>query len=160
MTEPIKLPPLPEKSYLGDDVSYGYESLDMEEYARAAIEADRQARGEPVMLATYYAVADGKYIQRDVLTNQLEIYETRQDAVAAAPNHFDVIPISVTATSGPLYEAPQPPQIPEDFIDSLAQEIRRVDGNHSLGTGALAEALMPFLSRAILETAPELKEKP
>lgn len=31
-------------------------------------------------------------------------------------------------------------------IDALAQEIRRVDGNHTLGAGALAEALMPFLS--------------
>jgi len=33
-------------------------------------------------------------------------------------------------------------------IDALAQEIRRVDGNHSLGAGALAEALMPFLQAA------------
>jgi hypothetical protein len=32
-------------------------------------------------------------------------------------------------------------------VDALAQEIRRVDGNHSLGAGALAEALMPFLRR-------------
>ena len=32
-----------------------------------------------------------------------------------------------------------------DFIDALAQEIRRVDGNHSLGAGALAEALAPFV---------------
>lgn len=31
-------------------------------------------------------------------------------------------------------------------VDDLAQEIRRVDGNHSLGAGALAEALMPFFS--------------
>ncbi|WP_430439040.1 hypothetical protein [Shinella sp.] len=34
-------------------------------------------------------------------------------------------------------------------IDTLAQEIRRVDGNHSLGAGALAEALMPFISAAL-----------
>lgn len=34
-------------------------------------------------------------------------------------------------------------------IDTLAQEIRRVDGSHSLGAGALAEALMPFLSAAL-----------
>jgi len=34
-------------------------------------------------------------------------------------------------------------------VDVLAQEIRRVDGNHSLGAGALAEALMPFLSRRL-----------
>lgn len=31
-------------------------------------------------------------------------------------------------------------------IDALAQEIRRVDGENSLGAGALAEALMPFLA--------------
>lgn len=38
-------------------------------------------------------------------------------------------------------------------IDALAQEIRRVDGNHSLGAGALAEALYPFLS-ALVEEKP------
>lgn len=31
-------------------------------------------------------------------------------------------------------------------VDALAQEIRRVDGTHSLGAGALAEALLPFLT--------------
>ncbi|MDW9481842.1 hypothetical protein GOB57_24650 [Sinorhizobium meliloti] len=34
-------------------------------------------------------------------------------------------------------------------VDTLAQEIRRVDGSHSLGAGALAEALMPFLQKAV-----------
>jgi len=32
-------------------------------------------------------------------------------------------------------------------IDDLAQEIRRVDGNHSLGAGELAEALLPFVTK-------------
>lgn len=32
-------------------------------------------------------------------------------------------------------------------INLLAQEIRRVDGKHSLGAAALAEALTPFLNR-------------
>ena len=36
-------------------------------------------------------------------------------------------------------------------IDTLSQEIRRVDGNHSLGAGALAEALMPLFSAALSE---------
>lgn len=36
-------------------------------------------------------------------------------------------------------------------IDSLAQEIRRVDGNHSLGAGALAEALLPFMREMLAE---------
>lgn len=37
-------------------------------------------------------------------------------------------------------------------VDALAQEIRRVDGENSLGAGALAEALMPYL--AALPEAP------
>lgn len=31
-------------------------------------------------------------------------------------------------------------------VDELAQEIRRIDGAHTLGAGSLAEALMPFLT--------------
>lgn len=38
--------------------------------------------------------------------------------------------------------------------DELSQEIRRVDGNHSLGAGALAEALMPFLRAALTPAEP------
>lgn len=34
-------------------------------------------------------------------------------------------------------------------VDALAQEIRRVDGNHKLGAGALAEALVPFISQGL-----------
>lgn len=41
-------------------------------------------------------------------------------------------------------------------VDDLAQEIRRVDGNHSLGAGQLAEALMPF----ILASAPVAVKTP
>lgn len=37
-------------------------------------------------------------------------------------------------------------------VDALAQEIRRVDGDHTLGAGALAEALMPFLRRSDIST--------
>lgn len=33
----------------------------------------------------------------------------------------------------------------DTFADELAQEIRRVDGNHTLGAGALADALTPFI---------------
>lgn len=53
------------------------------------------------------------------------------------------------------------------FVDQLANEIRRVDGAHSLGAGALAEALLPFLTehdrqvaeRARVEFADELTRK-
>ena len=33
-------------------------------------------------------------------------------------------------------------------IDSLANEIRRVDGNHELGAGALAERIATFINSA------------
>lgn len=39
-------------------------------------------------------------------------------------------------------------------VDALAQEIRRVDGANSLGAGALAEALMPFLAATQPNAAP------
>ena len=39
-------------------------------------------------------------------------------------------------------------------VDDLAQEIRRVDGGHTLGAGALAEALMPFIRSALVEPEP------
>ena len=42
-------------------------------------------------------------------------------------------------------------------VDALANEIRRVDGDDeaSLGAGALAEALMPFLSASMAGPVPE-----
>jgi hypothetical protein len=39
-------------------------------------------------------------------------------------------------------------------VDSLANEIRRVDGAHSLGAGALAEALMPFVTAHLSQPQP------
>lgn len=39
-------------------------------------------------------------------------------------------------------------------VDDLAQEIRRVDGDHSLGAGALAEAIMPFIEAAMVPAPP------
>jgi hypothetical protein len=46
------------------------------------------------------------------------------------------------------------PQGFDSSIDELAQEIRRVDGAHSLGAGALAEALMPFITARRAPAAP------
>lgn len=39
------------------------------------------------------------------------------------------------------------PPVEELTIDALAQEIRRVDGENSLGAGALAEAIMSFIGQ-------------
>lgn len=35
-------------------------------------------------------------------------------------------------------------------VDDLAQFIRRVDGNHTMGAGALAEAIVAYQSEAML----------
>ena len=49
-----------------------------------------------------------------------------------------------------LYAAPiATPESCALNVDELAQEIRRVDGNHDLGAGRLAEALMSFLRKHI-----------
>mgnify|MGYP001486935281 CR=1 FL=1 len=45
-------------------------------------------------------------------------------------------------------------------VDALAQEIRRVDGSNSLGAGALAEALMPFISKHLADMARTLEASP
>jgi hypothetical protein len=39
----------------------------------------------------------------------------------------------------------------EVSVDALTQEIRRVDGSNSLGAAALAEALMPFITKRTTE---------
>lgn len=44
-----------------------------------------------------------------------------------------------------LLAVPIPCANTEEAYQRLAQEIRRVDGNHQLGAAALAEALLPFL---------------
>lgn len=45
-------------------------------------------------------------------------------------------------------------------IDALAQEIRRVDGNHMFGAGALAELLMPFVEEMVKRKAVALEPAP
>lgn len=113
----IKLPPLPKGDIAADTcpVMWVHTDQQIESYAREAIKADRQRRGisnecEPVVLATYYAIFDRseKHIMQDMRTNQLEIYDEREDAVKAAPDHLSVVPVYVTDTEGPLYTAPQP----------------------------------------------------
>lgn len=95
---------------------------------------DRLARANPYAWATHH--------------DEPMVFFSLKEAEAYCDDDEDPIP---------LFKGPQPMRIAEDFIDDLAQEIRRVDGGHSLGAGALAEALLPFLSRAMLETeaAPE-----
>ena len=56
----------------------------------------------------------------------LVLIQERADAIIAALRQ-PVVPVGVS-------------------VDALAQEIRRVDGRHTLGAGALAEALLPFLA--------------
>jgi hypothetical protein len=54
--------------------------------------------------------------------------------------------------------APQPP--PPVEVDQLAQIIRKVDGNHSLGAGALAEAILREASLPpVASEGPVLSEK-
>lgn len=47
-----------------------------------------------------------------------------------------------------------PPDV-AGLVDDLAQEIRRVDGSNSLGSGALAEALAPFIASLLTHPSSE-----
>ena len=75
----------------------------------------------------------------------------KQPRMAAVP----AVPAVLLSVSAEEPQEPQEPQgvEPEMRAHLLAQEIRRVDGSHSLGAAALAEALMPFV--AALQAAPE-----
>ena len=42
-----------------------------------------------------------------------------------------------------------------DKLNALSNEIRRVDGGHSLGAGALAEALMPWFAEELRKAKEE-----
>ena len=44
-------------------------------------------------------------------------------------------------------------------VESLAQEIRRVDGGHDIGAGAMAEALQPWFAAAINDAVREALEE-
>lgn len=48
------------------------------------------------MSATYYAIAKGAFIQLDIRTNQLEIYEDKKDAEIKCYVDCEVIEISVS----------------------------------------------------------------
>jgi len=88
-------------------------------------------------------------------------YLVRQEAIRKVVNLCESIPGSTQWNAAEfVYDelmkglsAPQDhlTQGGEVDVDELAQEIRRVDGNHSLGAGALAEALLPFLTRALAQ---------
>lgn len=53
----------------------------------------------------------------------------------------------------PLFTAPPAVAVKAFNIDDLAQEIRRIDGENSLGAGSLAEALMPFIRSTLVSPA-------
>lgn len=62
-------------------------------------------------------------------------------------NAYQDLRAALAATGGPKAVAQ-----PLD-VDTLANEIRRLDGSHSLGAGALAEALLPFLAASRADVA-------
>lgn len=74
----------------------------------------------------------------------------------ASPAHLSVddaiaVRDGLTAWLRSVKEDPTEHQPSASDIDALAQEIRRVDGAHTLGAGALAEALAPLLARVRTE---------
>src|SRR5699024_4328975 len=86
MADDIKLPPLPYPQIPGND----YDPKDMQEYARAAIKADRQRRGEPAAYRSW---------RRDIA--RWEYHSKRTEDI----------------TCEPLYAAPQSPDpLVKDYL--------------------------------------------
>jgi adenine-specific DNA glycosylase len=56
------LPPLPDKSYLGDDVSWGYDAEDMRAYAEEAVRLERE-RSNKLADALQELLADTQHAQ-------------------------------------------------------------------------------------------------
>lgn len=88
------------------------------------------------------------YINPDVLA-KLKRGTLSAAPLRAAPFKTEYTGMAVEAV--PVYDALSPAvAVPASIsADDLAAEIRRVDGDHSLGAAALAEALMPFLSKSV-----------
>lgn len=72
----------------------------------------------------------------------------------------DIYAAMLTASPSPASSPASPSGDVPLTIDTLAQEIRRVDGNHSLGAGALAEAILPFITRATASLASDATPAP
>lgn len=90
MTErPVSLPPLFEKGYLGDDASYGYDGCDMQDYARAAILADRESQQELMsQLANDLRAATAEAARaRDVLRVAVEALKAATSSTMKPSKH-------------------------------------------------------------------------
>ena len=110
-THDIELPPLPEPfTYTRPGKSEGalFHAGHMQDYAREAIEADRQRRGEPV--AWLYEVDGG--------SGEWEQYL----------HLFEPLQCSNVRNVQPLYAAPQPAD--PVVKNSLTTEKHKCDGNH------------------------------
>lgn len=113
-----------------------------------ALAAHLAAGAEPVAELRSAAIR-AVYHFADVASRE-ESPHIRSDAYARA----DQAAIDAICRLASLAPPPAPAvKVKAPSVDDLAQEIRRVDGNHSLGAGALAEALMPFIRSALCEDA-------
>ena len=123
-------------------------------YGRDQGEINQEVGGVMVTLAAH-CLAHGVNMHEAAETELARIWtkvETIRAKQAAKPTG-SALPIAALAAQ----EKPEPGVAVLD-VDRLAQEIRRVDGNHSLGAGALAEALMPFLLPALVATQAQAGE--
>lgn len=148
----IKLPPLPYPQIPGND----YTAKDMHDYARAAIEADRQARGEPVYAFRRKGLAD---------------------FATCTKERFDELSDNQLFDTRIFYTTPQPPQIPEGYRLQPLSEFDAMMDTRTIPEGYKLMPIEPTLSmiaaarlhhegeaylpvslyKAMLEAAPEVK---
>lgn len=70
-------------------------------------------------MAKYYAIVKQGYIQQDLDTGQLEIYETKKQANENCPNGYEIVKVKVKrATKSSNYPVPNDRMIkPEHWED-------------------------------------------
>ena len=132
MTEPIKLPPLPD--YFEDFMDRTKELIFEygQQCARTAIEADRQARGEPVSWLVYLPSEEAQ-----------RVYDSQDD-----PGYVDDITNVPDAVITPLYTTPQTQQIPEGYRLQPLSEFDAMMNTRTIPEGYKLVPIEPTEERA------------
>lgn len=96
---------------------------------------ERVAAGRDALAAELKALREQKPVAR--IDDDENFQGPCRHAMAFVPMHRGT----------PLYARPVPGREMTDAVDDLAQHIRQIDGNHSMGAGALAESIAEWADR-------------
>lgn len=120
MTQEIKLPPLPCDQGLQDP----FIQRSLQAYARAAVEHDRQGRGEPVAINDAYDKVD-RFLRNNLDDDDYAEYSEALDAASFAPQPADPV-VKESLTVAEPVKVPSDAEI-HDVIKAAAEDAVRHD---------------------------------